>query len=99
MKRAVKPQRSKPAPRKSLASKLLGRCVDQAGGSPKWRNGGGTLGCHFKFLTVRNLVLGQLHERGLFVTNRFHPAKSPVGAASSASMALLRSFDVLPFAL
>src|SRR5713226_5306308 len=36
---------------------------------------------------------------GLFVANGSHKAKSPVGAASSASMALLRSFADLPFAI
>src|SRR6266567_7126569 len=41
----------------------------------------------------------QLRRSDLFVANGSHPAKSPVGAASSASMPLLRSFDVLPFAI
>ncbi len=41
----------------------------------------------------------QLRRSGLFVANRSHPAKSPVGATSSASMPLLRSFGFLPFAL
>src|SRR2546428_13649936 len=41
----------------------------------------------------------QLRWSDLFVANGSHPAKSPVGAASSASMPLLRSFDVLPFAI
>src|SRR5438552_2019519 len=34
-----------------------------------------------------------LHRSGLFVANGPDPGKSPVGAASSASMPLLRSFD------
>src|SRR6266700_6514 len=41
----------------------------------------------------------QLRRSDLFVANGSHPAKSPVGAASSASMPLLRSFGVLPFAI
>jgi hypothetical protein len=46
-----------------------------------------------KFLTVRNLVLRQLRRSGLVVANGSQPAKSPVGAASSAAMSLLRSFS------
>ena len=41
----------------------------------------------------------QLRRSDLFVADGSHPAKSPVGAASSASMPLLRSFDFLPFAI
>ena len=41
----------------------------------------------------------QLRRSDLFVAEASHPAKSPVGAASSASMPLLRSFDVLPLAI
>src|SRR5437899_6035060 len=40
----------------------------------------------------------QLRRSDLFVADVSRPAKSPVGAASSASMPLLRSFDFLPFA-
>src|SRR5207245_8894 len=41
----------------------------------------------------------QLRRSGLFVANGSYPAKSPVGAAASASMPLLRSFDFLPFVI
>src|SRR5216684_2266825 len=41
----------------------------------------------------------QLRRSDLFVADGSHPAKSPVGAACSASMPLLRSFDFLPFAI
>ncbi len=37
-------------------------------------------------------AMRQLRRSGLFVANASHPAKSPVGAAPSASMPLLRSF-------
>ncbi len=45
-----------------------------------------------KCLTVRNLILRQLCRSGLVIANEFCPGKSPVGASSSASMSLLRSF-------
>src|SRR5437879_424960 len=41
----------------------------------------------------------QLRRSDLFVADGSHPAKSPVGAASSASMPLLRSFDCLQLAI
>ncbi len=41
----------------------------------------------------------QLRRSDLFVADGSHPAKSPVGAACSASMPLLRSFDFLAFAI
>src|SRR5216683_606865 len=41
----------------------------------------------------------QLRRSDLFVANGFHPAKSPVGAAPSASMPLLRSFGFWRFAI
>ena len=44
-------------------------------------------------------AMSQLRRSDIFVANGSHPAKSPVGAASAASMPLLRSFDVLPFAI
>ncbi len=43
-------------------------------------------------------AMRQLRRSGLFVANGSHPAKSPVGASRSASMPLLRSFVLLPFA-
>jgi len=51
------------------------------------------------FLASEDYAMRQLRRSGLFVANRSHPAKSPVGATSSASMPLLRSFGFLPFAL
>src|SRR5438445_4723193 len=41
----------------------------------------------------------QLRRSDLFVENGSDPGESPVGAASSASMPLLRSFGFLPFAI
>ena len=41
----------------------------------------------------------QLRRSDLFVADGSQPAKSPVGAACSASMPLLRSFDFLPLAI
>ena len=41
----------------------------------------------------------QLRRSDLFVADGSHPAKSPVEAASSALMPLLRSFDFLPFVI
>ncbi len=41
----------------------------------------------------------QLRRSDLFVANGSHLVESPVGAASSASMPLPRSFDFLPFAI
>ena len=41
----------------------------------------------------------QLLRSDLFVADASHPAQRPVGAASSASMPLLRSFDFLSFAI
>jgi hypothetical protein len=40
-----------------------------------------------------------LRRSDLFVANGSHPAKSPVGAAPSLRMPLLRSFGFLPFAI
>jgi hypothetical protein len=51
------------------------------------------------FLASEDDAMRQLRRSGLFVANGSHPAKSPVGATSSASMPLLRSFGFLPFAL
>ena len=51
------------------------------------------------FLACEDAATPELRRSGLFVANGSHPAKSPVGAASSASMPLLRSFRFLPFAL
>jgi len=45
-----------------------------------------------KSLTVRHLVLRQLRRSGLSVANGSRTTKSPVGAACSAAIALLRSF-------
>ena len=45
-----------------------------------------------KFLTVRHLGLRQLRRSGLFVANGSNRVQSPIGAAGSALMALLRSF-------
>src|SRR5438445_13036233 len=41
----------------------------------------------------------QLRRSDLFVENGSDPGESPVGAASSASMPLLRGFGILPFAI
>ena len=41
----------------------------------------------------------QLRRSDLFVADGSHPANSPVGAASSASMPLLQSFDFLSFVI
>ena len=41
----------------------------------------------------------QLRRSDLLVADESHPAESPVGAACSASMPLLRSFDFLPLAI
>src|SRR6266852_5487619 len=51
------------------------------------------------FLASEDDATPELRRSGLFVANRSHPAKSPVGATFSASMPLLRSFGFLPFAL
>ena len=51
------------------------------------------------FLAGEEAATPELRRSGLFVANGCHLAKSPVGAASSASMPLLRSFPFLPFAI
>src|SRR5438309_661078 len=43
-------------------------------------------------LACEDAATPELRRSGLFVANGSHPAKSPVGATFSASMALLRSF-------
>src|SRR5437899_1545732 len=51
------------------------------------------------FLAGEEAATPELRRSGLFVANGSHLAKRPVGAASSASMPLLRSFRFLPFAI
>src|SRR5260370_40753411 len=50
-------------------------------------------------LASQEAAMQQLRRSGLFVASGSHPAKSPVGAASSTWMPLLRSFGFLPFAI
>src|SRR6266568_1873512 len=50
------------------------------------------------FLVSEDAAIQQLCRSGLFVADGSRPAESPVGAASSASMPLLRSFVFSPFA-